>query len=90
MKIQPAGSVPKISRQPNKIKTLPLKTQYREEVEMQAIEEAMLGVGLLAEIMLLGCILALASYWFSPWIVVSILALSGVGIAIIKLFKEEE
>ena len=88
MKIQPVTPTQKISRQ-NKINTIPLKTQYREETEMQAINEAMLGVGLIAEAIILGCIFALVSYWVSPWFVVGIIALGGAIIAIIKYFEED-
>lgn len=87
MKIQPVAPVQKISRQ-NKINTIPLKTQYREETEMQAINEAMLGVGLIAEAIILGCVFALVAHYVSPWAVVSILALAGLIITLIK-YKED-
>lgn len=76
MKIQPVTPTQKISRQ-NKINTIPLKTQYREETEMQAINEAMLSVGLIAEAIILGCVFALVSYWVSPWVILAIASLAG-------------
>ena len=72
------------SQAPGKIPSIPLRTKTEEEILMQDIEFAMTCVGVVAGIIIVGCILALAAHYLTPWVVPAVISGTVLGWLAIK------